>query len=134
MQMSTIGESVQLTVLHCGKCGITFAAPSSWVSERRDKGESGREFWCPNGHNRIWTESELDRVRRQLMQEQSRANTLKQELRERSEALEKSEASAKRLKKRAAAGVCPCCHRTVSQMARHMKSKHPGFVAGKPCK
>lgn len=35
----------------------------------------------------------------------------------------------KRLKKRAVAGTCPCCHRTVNAMVRHMKTKHPEFVA-----
>jgi hypothetical protein len=25
--------------------------------------------------------------------------------------------------------VCPCCQRTVSQMARHIKTKHPEYVA-----
>jgi hypothetical protein len=27
-----------------------------------------------------------------------------------------------------AAGVCPCCKRTVKQLAAHMKEKHPEFV------
>jgi hypothetical protein len=34
---------------------------------------------------------------------------------------------ATRLRNRAKAGVCPCCKRTVSQLARHMASKHPDF-------
>ena len=42
---------------------------------------------------------------------------------------EKALKETKRLKKRAAAGTCPCCSRTVIQMARHMKTKHPDFVA-----
>lgn len=31
------------------------------------------------------------------------------------------------LETRAANGVCPCCHRTFKQLARHMKTKHPDF-------
>lgn len=42
---------------------------------------------------------------------------------------EKALKETKRLKKRAAVGVCPCCSRTVGQLARHMKTKHPEFVA-----
>lgn len=34
-----------------------------------------------------------------------------------------------RLRKRASAGVCPCCNRTFSQLARHMQTKHPTFIA-----
>lgn len=41
---------------------------------------------------------------------------------------DKAEAARKRVVKRAAVGVCPCCTRTVHQLARHMKTKHPEFV------
>ena len=32
-----------------------------------------------------------------------------------------------RLKKRAIAGVCPCCNRTFQQLAAHMAHKHPDY-------
>ncbi len=35
-----------------------------------------------------------------------------------------------KVKKRAANGVCPCCNRTFSDLARHMKAKHPDFAEG----
>ena len=35
-----------------------------------------------------------------------------------------------RQKKRAAAGVCPCCNRTFKQLARHMERKHPNYTKG----
>lgn len=35
---------------------------------------------------------------------------------------------AARIKKRAAAGTCPCCKRTFSNMAEHMKKEHAAFV------
>lgn len=31
--------------------------------------------------------------------------------------------------RRASAGACPCCQRSFSNMARHMKTKHPDFIA-----
>lgn len=31
-------------------------------------------------------------------------------------------------KRRALAGVCPCCTRTFQNVQRHMKSKHPNVV------
>lgn len=67
------------------------------------------------------------KLRRLLVQEQSKANTLSQELRVRTETLVRVTTESAKLKKRASAGICPCCNRTVSQMARHMKSKHPEF-------
>lgn len=94
--------------------------------------------YCPNGHPWHYTrgESELDRIRRER-------NQLKQALAERDDkisearrnALEwqlKAQAAAKdarRTKKRVSGGVCPCCSRSFVQMARHMKTKHPNFVA-----
>lgn len=89
--------------------------------------ENAGTIYCPSGHAGGWHETEVDKLRKQLAQEQHRANTLKEELRVRTETLIKAESAARRLKKRASAGVCPCCNRTVSQMARHMKSKHPEF-------
>ena len=32
-----------------------------------------------------------------------------------------------RQRKRAAAGMCPCCRRTFENVARHMESQHPGY-------
>jgi hypothetical protein len=40
-------------------------------------------------------------------------------------AQKKSEAELRRIQKRTAAGVCPCCNRTFQQLARHMKTRHP---------
>jgi hypothetical protein len=42
---------------------------------------------------------------------------------------EKAERKVKKLTKRTAAGTCPCCQRTFSNMAEHMKHQHPQFVA-----
>ena len=33
-----------------------------------------------------------------------------------------------KLKKRASAGVCPCCNRSFQNLRRHMGNKHPEFV------
>jgi hypothetical protein len=30
-------------------------------------------------------------------------------------------------RKRAANGVCACCHRSFANVARHMKTQHPDF-------
>lgn len=39
---------------------------------------------------------------------------------------------AERLRRRTAAGVCPCCNRSFVQLARHMKTKHPDHVEKPP--
>ncbi|HYC31767.1 MAG TPA: hypothetical protein VEB59_05720, partial [Gemmatimonadales bacterium] len=35
-----------------------------------------------------------------------------------------------KIKRRVAGGVCPCCNRTFSDLARHMSGKHPGWGNG----
>jgi hypothetical protein len=32
-----------------------------------------------------------------------------------------------RIKKRVAAGVCPCCNRSFKDLARHMAGQHPDY-------
>jgi len=34
-----------------------------------------------------------------------------------------------KIKRRVQHGVCPCCNRTFSNLASHMKTKHPEFEA-----
>lgn len=115
-------------VSNCITCGVTYTVPEPmWDRQRRESGF----HHCPNGHSQGWskTDSETEVLRRakdRAVQEQAR---LADVAREADEHAVKAERSAQRLKKRAAAGVCPCCHRTVGQMRRHMASKHPGYVA-----
>lgn len=123
----------ELETIPCSACGIRFGMPHDFVEARRgDK----RQFYCPNGHILSYHESEADRLRRErdrLKQNQARLEELFNREHEARQAAERRISAAKgqitKLKTRAAAGVCPCCNRTVSQMARHMKSKHPEFKA-----
>lgn len=125
-------EEVTLTTIQCGECGITFAVPETW---RRDKKESGDGWFCPNGHPRVYRESDVAVLKKQLEAERAHSTHLRDQRdaeargrksAERQAAAQKGQAT--RLRKRAAAGVCPCCHRTVSQLAEHMKTKHPDYV------
>lgn len=111
--------------LTCVNCGLTFGVTEGFEQVRR---ADHREFWCPNGHAQHFAaETEADRYRRMYEEAQSGRNVLRVEY----ESLKRSAAKAKKelksLKKRAAAGVCPCCTRTVSQLAEHMKTKHPEY-------
>lgn len=108
----------------CCLCATEFSMSQNLYNQRM---KDGRKFWCPNGHDQVFTETELDRLRRErdrLKQENAR---LEQEA---STATKQASAARKKvvsLQKRAAAGVCPCCNRTVSQLARHMQTRHPEF-------
>ena len=121
--------------LTCGECGIVFYVPRDWVTRRRDHGEHGGEFCCPNGHCRVWKESALDKMRRErdrLKQDQARLEQEKQEAwataNAQLERAQKAEAEVKRVRKRAAAALCPCCNRHFANVERHIKTKHPDVV------
>lgn len=113
---------------HCINCGVAFTVPSAVVNLHREKGGFHH---CPNGHAQGWPKegsenARLIRERDRLIQQAARKDD---ELREANAATAKARADAARLRKRAAAGSCPCCRRNFTNMARHMKTKHPEFAA-----
>lgn len=106
-------------------CGIPFMLPKDLRYQARNRNHT---IYCPLGHTITWKENEEVRLRRErdnLKQQQAR---LEDEKRDAIARAEKAEAATKRLQKRTAAGVCPCCNRTFLNMQRHMKSKHPNVV------
>jgi len=89
---------------------------------------NGTSFYCPNGHGQSYTESENTKLKRELEAAEKRAREQQCRAFNAETALAVKEKEMKRHKKRSSAGVCPCCNRTVSQMARHMATKHPDFM------
>lgn len=130
----TFAGYTRLVVESCGVCGVMFAIPEPMKNAcLRDH---SREFWCPNGHNVHYIgKTEAEKLREKLERETSRAGRLAAE-RDQARASERAQRGAAtrarnerdRLNRRVAHGVCPCCGRTVKQLARHMETKHPGFV------
>jgi hypothetical protein len=119
--------------IKCCDCGIAFGVPPVWDKARRN---DHRSFYCPNGHSLSYKgESEAEKLRRErdlLKQLIAEKNDDICHEREKREAAERQLAAQKgqvtKLKKRAAAGVCPCCNRTFSQLAAHMRQKHPTYL------
>lgn len=116
-------ESVTITCCSAG-CGIVFAVPQWWQKKRRDDHTT---WYCPNGHGQSYTsdnaEEKLRRERDSLKQQLARVED------EKREAIAAKDREIKQAKRRAAAGTCPCCARSFSNMAEHMKKQHPAFVA-----
>lgn len=115
-----------LTRMVCGECGIVFAMPEFYRAERQ---QTGKGWYCPNGHSRVYRESDADKFKRERDNAVQQLARAEDERRAAEARAYKAEASERRLKKRASAGVCPCCNRTFQQLARHMTSKHPTFKA-----
>ncbi|HEY2024600.1 hypothetical protein [Paraburkholderia sp.] len=107
-------HQVTLDTSECCKCGVTFAFP--WSLMRRLR-ENGGTFYCPSGHAQHFTVTEADRLRK-LLEEANRSKT---RLVDDYAQLQREH---RRLQKRVSAGVCPCCNRTFTNLARHIASKH----------
>lgn len=123
--MSTV--LVELRPVTCGKCGIVFGMEENYYQKRL---EDHAVWYCPSGHTRCFGgETEAERERRRREHAEAR-HAREQELRIRTERrLIAQRAATTRLKRRVAAGVCPCCNRTFQSLARHMQQRHPDFVA-----
>lgn len=72
--------TTDMAQLTCCNCGITFLVPSHFERSRR---ESRASWYCPNGHELQFTESEADRLRRSLEHvERQRDHAREQQARE----------------------------------------------------
>ena len=119
--------------MRCGKCDVEFCITDTMHAHRQSDGGT---FYCPNGHPRAFVETDSDRLRRErdrLAQRLAERDDRIAQLRQQAEAAERRAAAARgqvtKIKNRVGHGVCPCCNRTFSDLARHMAGKHPGYVA-----
>jgi len=132
MPVKTMSYSTVLEVLDCGECGIPFALPRDFHARVQRTGEG---FYCPNGHNISYCETENAKLKKRLADEQRWRENAETRARAAGDQVAAAERSARaykgaaaRARKRAAAGVCPVpgCRRHFADLQRHMESKHPG--------
>lgn len=133
-----ITERVTFNPIDCCQCGMMFFVAAKVEGVWR---KAGTTFYCPLGHGNTYGDSETTILRRERDAAKQREETIRKQCADALQAKAAAEGKAreaqamratldaqiKRARKRAAAGVCPCCKRTVKQMAAHMKTKHPGF-------
>jgi hypothetical protein len=127
--MSTFIEAVTLTQINCGECGGTYAINERF---RLHKYENNGGWHCPYCDCQwgYFGQTQNDNLRKQLEERERELRQVKcMELNERNARIA-AEMSRDRLRKRVSKGVCPCCKRTVKQMAAHMASKHPTYPKG----
>lgn len=51
------------TTIPCAECGIEFCLPNNLVDKLR---ETGRTFYCPNGHHLSYKKSTVDKLREEV--------------------------------------------------------------------
>lgn len=112
--------------LCCGKCGIEFAVPETWVDDRR---HDHRTWYCPNGHPRHFPGKSSEEILRQrLSAAQDQLDTARRQRDHAERSARTYRGHLTRTKRRIAHGVCPCCNRKFAQLTRHMERKHPEYV------
>jgi hypothetical protein len=120
-----IHETIFLEEIRCGTCGIMHAVPQDWIKNKRS--EKG-DIHCPNGCVRTWTESDADRLRKQLENRERELRESKCEVLRKQQALDSERLAREKIEnklRRSNKGVCTCCNRSFENLQRHMKTKHP---------
>jgi len=97
---------------------------------------SSGSWYCPKGHSVTFAKSELDRAREEAQQvrkdadlawERFRAERAAHDVERRSHAATKGHLT--RMRNRLAAGMCPWCKRSITQLREHVGEKHPEHAA-----
>lgn len=137
--MSSMDVQQTLEVRECGVCGMLFAAPRVFMDEQRRLGQNGG-FWCPAGHQRVFRETTESILRKEKEQSalsfQAQLNDANHARLVAEKAAKKAIADKRKVERRIAHGVCPCCNKTFADISNHMLTEHKDFrlPAGKPTK
>lgn len=120
---------VDLSQIDCGHCGGTYAISERVRAYHEEHGSSWHCPYCATGWG--YAKGRVQALEQELVRERARVQSAlsrEAEAIKRATAAEAKEAQAereaKRLHRRAQAGVCPCCNRTFANVARHMATKH----------
>lgn len=123
-------ETVTVTLRQktCPVCQAYYAVDQKKLDICLERGDS---WFCPNGHSLIYTETEAQKLKKELDRtkieyEDNLAHTTNRLLDEIFLRREK-EKELKRLH----AGVCPCCNRSFTNLATHLSKVHPGHIGAK---
>jgi hypothetical protein len=132
----TDGAALQIQqrfeVIYCCNCSMPFAVPGTirgtWIDQ-------GTTFYCPVGHSQHYTETTVQKLRKEIENADRRAKwhaenaANERAARERTERrLSAAKGQQTKLRNRVKHGVCPCCTRTFSNLQRHMANQHPEFT------
>lgn len=117
-----------LIVTHCW-CGIALAIPETLNARMRESDKHGA--YCPLGHRFVYGNTvteQNEKLKADLERAHRRTEATRDLLRQEERSHAATRGVVTKLKKRASAGVCPCCHRSFENLRRHMTSKHPDYA------
>lgn len=116
--------TIILKYITCCVCITRFAMDEELYRRRR---EDGKGFWCPNGHDQIFTDSEIQKLKRENQALKSSEIWTQQSLDKERAAHADTKSKLRKTNRRIANGVCPQCHRNFANVGRHMDNKHLAF-------
>ncbi len=107
----------------CWKCGVVYAVPENFKKARLE--DNTRNFYCPNGHSSVFTESSTAKLQRQLETARSERDWARKGRDKAQRSASAFKGKVTELKNRVRNGVCPFCKRSFVNLKRHMDTKHP---------
>ena len=129
---ATYTSVATLHTIECS-CGGVYAITESSYEQHRKEGTCWNCPYCRtgwgfanNGEN-ARLKRELEAERNALARERARHDQTKADRDHIERRRRATVGHLRRTRNRIAAGVCPCCNRTFSNLAAHMKGKHPEF-------
>lgn len=141
---NTMSYTGTLVITSCW-CGIRLAIPEDLHAMARRKGTA---VFCPLGHEFVYGDTEIDRLKREAKEAKERAalharqavfaRTSRDAAWDQARAAERSAAAYKghatRLRNRIANGVCPVagCRRHFDNVQAHIEGQHPEWAAEHP--
>lgn len=133
MTVESVNVEVVLDPHECWNCHAWYGLDRAAFDRLRVTGDN---WFCPYcGKSTVVRTSVKAQLERQLAaarQQEQWANERAERAARRAVSAEMSRRVTKghltRVKKRVAAGVCPCCNRTFADLARHMAGKHPEYA------
>lgn len=123
---SSVWIEREYVVCTCGAdgCDQEFAMSRRFYDKTR---RTGQTWYCPSGHPRAWTGETTEQ---KLVAAQARSQHLQDQLIAAEAEAEQTRARLIRDRHRFANGVCPCCNRSFTNVARHMTTQHPNYDPG----
>ncbi len=118
----TILSTTRIVSVKCGNCGVLFGLTESMHDQMLNTGKS---FYCPNGHHISYHESENDRLKNRLRWAERQRDNERHEHQYTKDRLRTTKAAHTKTKKRIHNGVCPHCNRHFANVEKHMTNQHP---------
>ena len=126
--MSELIVNTTLITEVCCACGMLFAMPRSFNSNKR---EDHKLFYCPAGHAQHYSEeSPAEQAKREKEYAERRLRYEREDHEHTKNSLRSTKAAHTRTKNRVKNGVCPHCNRYFADLHKHMQVKHTDAQEG----